>query len=183
MEDWVDANFTATQKNWLYDTAYSVQKQNETIVIQGLSVDNIDWIITGTGTGGSQLRTIGYVSIIDRSVNASNQPIHTILPVAPSDPPPYPEYSFFLSNDVNNALTNNLNSIRLNYAVNIRTAGTVSDVTNISFYASRGLADGDGGRLVNRAFTVSVSTNASTWTNIGTATPGAPASNSVNFSF
>jgi len=191
----------------LYDPDFA-SIYNETLVVDGatLTFNNIfleghDWNILGTGeipVNGKAPR-IGFVQVIDRTLNGS-VPMYPILPPAPSDPSAtYPGYSYFVTNDITNNLTSSINpySIRLNYEVEMTLSDPITDVTNISFYAFRSLyvtasPDNDphlNGRTdefalaTNRAFTVSVSTDGVNFTSIGTGVPGTSTSLSANFNF
>ena len=175
---------------------------NETQVVDGATVtfesillEGHEWDILGTGeipVNGKAPR-IGFVQLVDRSQDVSNNYIHPILPPAPTDPVPYPEYSYFSVNDVYNNLGDDIYSIRLNYEVQMTTSTALSNVTNISFYAYRGLhSDQDAnpfGRLdefilaTNRAFTVSFSTDNVNFITLGSATPGFGTSLSANFNY
>lgn len=184
--DWIEAN--GGPIDMVYDN-FTVTNGTQ-ISFENILLEGIEWDILGTGTTDRNNRrpTIGFVQVIDRVLNSSNQPLHQILPSAPTDPLPYPEYSFFVANDVLNTNTNNLTSIRLNYDVVITTSNPISNVTSVSFYAYRGLYDSinEGttyNPLVNRSFTVSVSTNGTSWTTIGSGTPGSTSNNSAGFNY
>jgi len=166
-----------------------------TITMEDINLEGFDWNIVGTGqlpVNGKAPR-IGFVQIVDRSLDNLNQPIHPILPPVPTDPLPYPEFSYFMVNDVLNTQTNNLSSIRLNYNVQITTSNPINDVTSISFYAHRGLysmydlnpdgRDDDYDLATNRMFYVSVSTDGVNFTVIGSATPGFTTNQSASFNF
>lgn len=184
--DWIEAN--GGPIDMVYDN-FTVTNGTQ-ISFENILLEGIEWDILGTGTTDRNNRrpTIGFVQVIDRVLNSSNQPLHQILPSAPTDPLPYPEYSFFVANDVLNTNTNNLTSIRLNYDVVITTSNPISNVTSVSFYAYRGLYDSinEGttyNPLVNRSFTVSVSANGTSWTTIGSGTPGSTSNNSASFNY
>ena len=160
------------------------------ISFEDILLEGIEWDILGTGTTtkNDKRPTIGFVQVIDRVLDSSNQPLHQILPDAPIDPIPYPEYSFFVANDILNTNTNNSTSIRLNYDVTITTSNLINNVTSVSFYAYRGLYDAlnEGtsyNPLVNRSFTVSVSSNGTSWTTIGSGTPGSSSNTSASFNY
>jgi hypothetical protein len=160
------------------------------VSFENILLEGIEWDILGTGTTdrNNKRPTIGFVQVIDRTLNSFNQPLHQILPDAPTGVLPYPEYSFFLANDVLNTNTNNLSSIRLNYDVVITTSNPIDNVTSISFYAYRGLYDSANegttyNPLVSREFTVSVSSDGINWTNIGSGTPGNTTSMSASFNY
>lgn len=175
---------------------------DETLVVDGTSItmsaimlEGHEWEILGIGkipTNGKAPR-IGFVQLIDRTLDGVNIPIHPILPPAPIDPPPYPEFSYFNAYDVLNTLTNNVNSIRLNYEVELTLTNPLSNVTNVSFYAYRGLHSSSDlntfGRLddytlaTTRTFAVSVSADGTNWTVIGSGTPGFTTNQSAAFNF
>ncbi|MFA7561745.1 MAG: hypothetical protein WCY80_06560 [Candidatus Izemoplasmatales bacterium] len=160
------------------------------VFFENINYEGIPWDILGIGTvdRNSRRPTIGFVQVVDRSVDENNNPIHSILPPAPSEVEPYPEYSFFIANDVMNTATNNLTSIRLNYLVQMTTSEKVSNLSSISFYALRGLnAGNDEGvsydPLVDRSFTVSISQDGLNWISLGNETPGSTTNNQAVFDF
>ncbi|PKK95135.1 MAG: hypothetical protein CVV60_02940 [Tenericutes bacterium HGW-Tenericutes-5] len=184
--EWIESN--GGPIGMVYDN-FTVTNGTQ-ISFENILLEGIEWDILGTGTTdrNNKRPTIGFVQVIDRTLNSSNQPLHQILPAAPTDPIPYPEYSFFLANDVLNTNTNNLNSIRLNYKVEITTSTMIENVSSVSFYAYRGLYDSvnEGttyNPLVNRDFTVSVSTDGISWTTIGSGTPGSTTNSSASFNY
>lgn len=184
--DWIEAN--GGPINMVYDN-FTVTNGTQ-ISFDSILLEGIEWDILGTGTTdrNDKRPTIGFVQVIDRALNSLNQPLHQILPNAPVDPAPYPEYSFFLANDVLNTNTNNLTSIRLNYDVVITTSSPINNVNSVSFYAYTGLYDSANegttyNPLVNRSFTVSVSSNGTSWTTIGSGTPGSTLNASASFNY
>lgn len=184
--DWIEDN--GGPIDMVYDN-FTVTNGTQ-ISFEDILLEGIEWDILGTGTTDRNNRrpTIGFVQVVDRVLNPSNQPLHQILPQAPSDPLPYPEYSFFLANDVLNTNTNNSTSIRLNYDVVITTSNPIDNVSSVSFYAYRGLYDSANegtnyNPMVNRSFTVSVSSDGNSWTTIGSGTPGSTTNNSASFNF
>ena len=177
----------------IYDETQVVD--GATVTFESILLEGHEWDILGTGeipVNGKAPR-IGFVQLVDRSQDVSNNYIHPIIPPAPVDPVPYPEYSYFLVNDVYNNLGDDIYSIRLNYEVQMTTSTALSNVSNISFYAYRGLhSDQDSnpfGRLddfllaTNRQFTVSFSTDNVNFITLGSATPGFGTSLSANFNF
>ncbi len=184
--EWIETN--GGPIDMVYDN-FTVTNGTQ-ISFENILLEGIEWDILGIGTTdrNNKRPTIGFVQVIDRTLNSSNQPLHQILPDAPTDVPPYPEYSFFLANDVLNTNTNNSSSIRLNYDVEITTSDMIENVTSVSFYAYRGLYDSlnEGttyNPMVNRSFTVSVSTDGVSWTNIGSGTPGSTTNTSASFNY
>ncbi len=151
-----------------------------TATVQDIDIYEVIWDITGTGTNNPD--TMGYVSLIDRAEDGSNNLIHPTLTDYTTSPS-YPEYNYFTSSDVNNTLTNNQYSLRLNYGVTMTSDTAISNLSNISFYASRGLsASNDPFTMTTgRTFTVSISTDGVNWVQIGSGTPSAPSSSDVAF--
>jgi len=182
----------------IYDPTQVVD--GATVTFNSISLEGYDWDILGIGEVPIFRRAprMGFVQLVDRSLNTSSIPVHPILPPAPGDPNAnYPDYSYFAVNDISNNLTNNTYSIRLNYGVQMTLSEPISNVTNISFYALRSLyvtanpdndphpynKTDDYQLASNRAFTVSVSSDGVNFTNIGSAVPGTSTSLSANFNY
>jgi hypothetical protein len=166
-----------------------------TLTLNGLTLNGIEWRVTGTasGTSNNQQRRLGFAQLIDRSLYPnSTTKVFPIVPPAPATPDPYDYYNFFFADDVINTRTNNLYSLRLNYAVEMVTAVPIYNARNISFHAYTGLtAVGvDPTTLATgRALQVFVSLDGSTWTRVinntipgGTATSAAFSTFSYNLS-
>lgn len=155
---------------------------NSIAFVDGITFNNITWNFTGTGTS-TQPSTLGYVSLVDRSLDGTSSPVHAILPPAPTTPVPYPGYNYFLVYDAKNLLTDNQYSLRLNYGVTLQTSSPVSNVTQITFYGSVGLTDPSDTGLIanNRNMTVSVSVDGINWTTLGVDVPSAPTGTEFNF--
>lgn len=150
-----------------------------TVTVEDINVYGYVWDFYGIGTA-TPSTTLGFVSLIDRVENTGT-PIHPIL-TPYTTTPTYPEYSYFTSYDVKNLLTNNQYSLRLNYGVTMTTNTTITNMTDVSFYASRGLLSPDDPyAMTNRAFQVEISTDNANWIQIGTATPSTPSANEINF--
>ncbi len=184
--EWIEAN--GGDIAMVYDN-FTVTNGTQ-ISFEDIYLEGIHWDIVGTGTTdrNDKRPTIGFVQVVDRVLDGSNNPVHRIVPPAPTDPVPYPGYSFFLVNDVKNTITNNQTSIRLNYQVSMTTSDKINAVTSVSFYAFRGLYDAAGegvdyNPMVSRAFTVQVSLDGTSWTQIGTGTPGSTTNTSAAFNF
>jgi hypothetical protein len=150
-------------------------------VVTDVSLYNYDWTVTGTGTS-NPTTTMGFVQLVDRSVDETSTPIHDILPTYETVAP-FPEYSFFTAYDVVNTVTNNLYSIRLNYDVEL-VSEPITNLSAISFYASIGLeATNDSYNIdPNRTFTVEVSQDGINWTVLGENTPS-NSTTDYNYSF
>jgi len=165
----------------IYDQSGNLSKV--TVTIEDITMYGIVWDIFGIGTS-TPSTTLGYVSLINRVEDGAGTPIHDIVPDAPTTTLPYPEYNYFTAYDVKNTATNNELSIRLNYGVTMTTDTIISNMTQVSFYASIGLIDtGDAISLVSRPFFVQVSEDGINWTQIGTASPQIPSSNEYAFNF
>jgi len=177
----------------IYDETQVVD--GTTLTFESITLEGHDWNILGTGEipiNGKAPR-IGFVQLVDRSLDALSVPAFPILPPAPSDPDAtYPNYSYFVANDISNNLGSDIYSIRLNYEVEMTLTEPLSNVTNISFYAFRSLyvttndlnpygRTDDFALATNRSFTVSVSTDGVNFTSIGTGVPGTSTSMSANF--
>lgn len=174
----IATNPTSTLQN-IYDQSGNLSKV--TVTIEDITMYDIVWDIFGIGTS-TPTTTLGYVSLINRVLDGTGTPIHDIVPDTPTTVLPYPEYNYFTSYDVKNTSTNNDLSIRLNYGVTITTDTVITNMSQVSFYASIGLNDAkDTVNVVSRPFTVEVSEDGITWTQIGTDTPPIPVSNEYNF--
>ena len=182
----------------IYDTTQVVD--GATVTFNSISLEGHDWDILGTGEipNNGKAPRIGFVQLVDRSLNTSNIPVHPILPPAPGDVDAnYSDYSYFAVNDISNNKTGNPYSIRLNYEVQMTLSEPLTNVTNISFYAFRSFyvtawpdndphpynRTDDYPLATNRAFTVSVSSDGINFTNIGSAVPGTSTSLSANFNY
>jgi hypothetical protein len=182
----------------IYDTTKVVD--GATVTFNSILLEGHDWDILGTGeipVNGKAPR-IGFIQLVDRSLNTSGIPVHPILPPAPGDSDAnYPDYSYFAVNDISNNLTSNHYSIRLNYEVQMTLSEPLNNVTNISFYALRSLyvtaypdndphpynRTDDYPLASSRSFIVSVSSDGVNFTSIGTGVPGTSTSLSANFNF
>lgn len=153
---------------------------NTTVTVENINVYGYDWDFFGIGTA-TPSTTLGYASLIDRVDNLGT-PIHPILTLYTTTPT-YPEYDYFTSYDAKNLLTNNQYSLRLNYGVTMTTDQLVSNLTQISFYASRGLLSPDDPftMATDRQFSVEISTDGLSWVQLGSATPPVPSANEYNF--
>jgi len=163
------------------------------LTLDGLTLNGIQWRVTGTasGTSNNQQRRLGFAQLVDRSLypNSTNK-VFPIVPPSPTTPDPYDHYNFFFADDVINTRTNNLYSLRLNYAVEMVTAVPVYNARNISFHAYTGLtASGvDPTTLATgRSLQVFVSLNGTSWSRViqsnipgGTATSAAFSTFSYN---
>ncbi len=151
-----------------------------TVVVENITIDDIVWDIVGVGTK-TPTTSLGFIQIIDRAENGGGF-VHAILPPAPTGVDPYVDYNYFLVNDVKNTVTDNQYGIRLNYGAVMQTDQPVNNLTEVSFYASRGLTSiSDDIPVVSRDFSVEVSTNNSTWTTIGTDSSVTPPGNAYAF--
>lgn len=182
LSSFVDTEISNNPNSTL-QTIYDQSGNNSgtTITIENMEFYEYQWDIFGSGTGNN-VSTMGYISLIDRSLDGGNNPIHDIRTVYTTTPS-FPEYNYFISYDATNTNTNNLYGLRLNYGVQITTDQAISNLSNISFYAASGLTDPSDPFTVatNRNFIVSVSPDGITWTQIGSANP--PAANNDNFNF
>jgi hypothetical protein len=145
------------------------------VMLQSLPMEGVTWEVRGTASGTTlNLPRLGYANVIDRSVNGSGVSYFPILPPAPTGTDPYPFYNFFLADDVENTLTNNVYGFRLNYGVEIISNSTYASATSVSFHAMHGLnaPNETKSMAVNRQFTLFASENRSTWTQIGNGQPG-----------
>ena len=150
--------------------------------IHDISIDGVVWNIVGAGSNNPP--TAGFIQVVDRSVINGN-PVHSILPPAPSGSDPYEHYDYFKVYDAMNTLTNNNYSIRLNYNVTMQTDQLIQGLTQVSFYASRGLISPDDIAPMDdtRQLRVHVSTNGTNWTKIGEIIMVAPSSEESEFGF
>jgi len=143
-----------------------------TITLDGLTLNGIAWRVTGTasGTSTNQQRRLGFVQLIDRSLYPnSTSKVFPIVPPAPTTPDPYDHYNYFFADDVINTRTNNLYSLRLNYAVEMVTAVPVYNARTIAFHAYTGLTSSgvDPTTLATgRSLQVYVSLNGTIWTRV-----------------
>ena len=156
---------------------------NVVTTIENIAFYNYTWDITGTGTA-TPAETLGFISLVDRSTDGFSNPLHDILP-AYTTTPPFPEYSYFKAYDALNNITNNLYSLRLNYGVTITTDQPIANMSEVSFYAARGLiAPNDTLTMASdRTFEVSISTDGINWVLLGSDTPVNATTDSLAFSF
>lgn len=159
-----------------------------TITLNSITLDGTQWTTGGTASGvGTTAPRLGFVQIIDRSLYPdSSTSVFPILPPAPSVVEPYPYYHFFIANDVKNTVTNNIYSLRFNYASTMTTVSTKYNVRTITLYARRGLyVAGQDIRDLRTNATLQVqyrTTSSSTWTRIGsTITPAYSTATSAAF--
>ena len=153
-----------------------------TTTIDNISVYDYIWDITGTGTKNPS--TMGYVSLIDRALDGSSNPIHSIYTTYTTTPA-FPEYNYFTSYDATNSNTNNQYSLRLNYGVSMTTDTAITNLSSVSFYAARGLSDPNDPNILdsNRLFSVHVSPDGVNWTLIGSDTPPVATNTLFNYGF
>jgi len=177
--NYIDANISNDPNlQSIYDQSGNLSKVS--IRIENLTIDDISWDIVGIGTK-TPTTSLGFIQIVDRAETGGSF-VHAILPPAPTGVDPYIDYNYFLVNDVNNTITNNQYSIRLNYGVSMQTDQPINSLTEVSFYASRGLSSvSDDIPVVSRGFSVEVSLNNSNWTTIGSNSSVTPPSNSYAF--
>lgn len=144
---------------------------NQYLTIPNIEIFGYDWDIIGKGKPATY-PTMGYLSLIDRSLDGNNEALHAINTTYTMTPS-FPEYNYFISNDANNLHTNNLYSIRLNYNSRMRSSNTISDMTNISFYAAIGLSDPNDALPLRdgQNMLIEVSTDGNSWTRIGRDAP------------
>jgi hypothetical protein len=156
---------------------------NQYLTIPGIEMYGYDWDITGKGKTGTY-PTIGYISLIDRSLDINNDPLHAINTIYTTNPT-FPEYNYFVSNDANNLYTNNLYSIRLNYNSRMQSAVAISNITNISFYAAVGLSDPNDALALRdgQNVIVEVSTDGNSWSRIGRDAPSLVTQSDEYFDF
>ncbi len=169
---------------WIYIQSQTDTPENQVLrTSQKFSMWGYEWKLWSKGKTANY-PTMGYYSLIDRTVDDLGTPIHDINPLY-SDTPLYPMYDYYKAFDAWNTATNNLYSLRLNYNTRIFTAKTVGQVANVSFYAMIGLSDPDDpvGMRDNQKLYVEVSPDGGAWTKIGTITPSQVTSSSEEFDF
>jgi len=174
----------ASDSNLQYIYTPSGNLSSVSVSIDGITYFGTTWNITGYGST-TPIPTLGYVSIVNRSEDSLGNRIHAIVTPAPTDTVPYEGYNFFANNDVDNTLTDNLYSIRLNYGVDMTTSTALTGLTQINFYASRGLQSTDdiANLATNRQFTVEISTDGVNFITLGTETAVVPTSTSYAFTY
>ncbi len=139
---------------------------------ENLTIAERSWMFTGLSTGGNNARSIGFLRQIDWSKD-SGEFVHDLMPPLPSEPGLYDEYSPFKASDVMNGATATLNALRLEGGAILQT-DTPETFSNVSFYASRGLARPGETLASNRTFSVEVSLDGNAWTTLGTETLSDP---------
>ncbi|AIO18863.1 hypothetical protein KQ51_00984 [Candidatus Izimaplasma bacterium HR1] len=176
-------NEIAQDPNSVYQYIYTQTDfpANEIITTPDIEVFGYSWTFWGKGKTNNY-ETLGYPSLIDRDTDTFGNPVHDINPEY-SITPLYQDYNFFTVYDAMNSLTNNQYSLRLNYNNRMTTTSSISNITNISFYAMLGLSDPNDLQPMRsgQKMYVEVSLNGNSWTKIGTPTPVQVTSESENF--
>jgi len=151
--------------------------------VNGILLEDVSWSYTGNATAGNNARSIGFFRFIDRILDTNDNPVHAIVPPAPSDPPPYDQYNAFTAFDSVNTETFNRYAFRLEGGSVLTTENALSGLESIEFYALRGLSMPGETLSENRTFTVSVSENGADWTLLGTETLISPSSEEEEYPF
>ncbi|MFW5865244.1 MAG: hypothetical protein ACOCUE_04185 [Candidatus Izemoplasmataceae bacterium] len=142
--------------------------------IEGVNINGVLFDIQGISVVQSGRRSLGFLRVVDRSLNGST-PLYPLMPqVATSETDNY-----FNVYDTENSQTNNQYSIRLDNEIIITTSNPITNLQSVSFYALRGLRLNNDDILTNRTITVSISSDNTNWTAIGQASIQAPAGNDI----
>lgn len=182
-ETWIADQVAANpNSNFAYIYSQTDAPSDITMLVQDIDVFDMTWDFWGKAKT-PVYPTLGYVSLIDRSLDASNNPVHDINP-AYSTTPLYTDYSYFKAYDAMNTLTNNNYSLRLNYNTRMTSNGFV-EITNVSFYAMLGLSDPDDpiGMKDNQKIFVEVKVSGGAWVKIGQPVPSQVSSTSEAFTY
>jgi len=178
--------YANTSFQQIMDASSKTSNATSTYAGTGYTLANVDiegtlWNIQGVAVTTSGNMSLGFLRQIDRSRNASNQPIHALMPPVATTSLPYPDYSYFTATDVTNSVTSDTYGFRLDNKVVMTTSTPVAGFRSLSFYALRGLKVSAAEKLANRTFFVQISTNGTTWSAVGTTqtTTSVPTANEV----
>jgi hypothetical protein len=167
--------YANTQFQALMDAVSKTTNTTGTYTGNGYTLNNIDlngvlWTVNGVYIAANSNISLGFLRQIDRTTNASNAPLHSVLPPSISNPLPYPDYDFFTAYDVKNSVTNNTFGFRLDNRVIMTTKNPIANLRSVSFYAILGLRLNSTELLSNRPFQIQISPTGAegTFTNVGT---------------
>lgn len=164
IQEYIEYGYWDYQEIYSQEANYWYYSKN----VDNVEIYNYDWDIVSYSYS-YYYPTVGYISLIDRSLDSNGNYIYDINPTYPE----VNDYTYFVANDVMNSYTHNTYSLRLNYYTMMTTAIPIKDFESISFYARMGLSDSDDSLSMrdNTTLYVQMSNNGYSWKTVGRINP------------